>query len=72
MGATLLEDIQELGKLTHLLQSFSMSPQKRVNEAQIGFGVQKNASGYEHHDQIKAKTIAAGATKRVFMKLNIS
>ena len=38
LGSTLIEDIQEFGKLTEIMQKLSMSPQKKMEEGQLGFG----------------------------------
>ena len=38
LGSTLVEDIQEFGKLTEIMQKLSMSPQKKMDEGQLGFG----------------------------------
>ena len=38
LGSTLVEDIQEFGKLTEIMQKMSMSPQKKMDEGQLGFG----------------------------------
>ena len=37
LGSTLIEDIQEFGKLTEIMEKLSMSPQKRMDQEQLGF-----------------------------------
>ena len=75
MGATLVEDIQEFGKLTIAMEEHSMGPQKKLDYAQLGFGtIDPPTSDVSHFgpDQHEAPTIAAGATKRVHMKFHLS
>ena len=40
LGSTLVEDIQDYGKLAHIMTKLSMSPQKKMDAAQLGFGTQ--------------------------------
>jgi hypothetical protein len=74
LGSTLVEDIQEFGKLTHIMEMLSMSPQKKMDMAQLGFGTQAaSANGsYFLADQHDAQTIAANGSKRVYMKFDLS
>ena len=74
LGSTLVEDIQEFGKLSHLMHQFSMSPQKRLEQGHLGFGTQAAAvdGSYFLAGQHDARTIAAGGSKRVYMKFDLS
>ncbi len=74
LGSTLVEDIQEFGKLTEIMQKMSMSPQKKMDEGQLGFGTAAaSANGsYFLADQHDAQTIAASGSKRVYMKFDLS
>ena len=74
LGSTLVEDIQDFGKLTHIMEILSMSPQKKMDMAQLGFGTQAaSANGsYFLADQHDAQTIAANGSKRVYMKFDLS
>jgi len=74
LGSTLVEDIQEFGKLTEIMQKMSMSPQKKMDEGQLGFGTAAASvnGSYFLADQHDAQTIAASASKRVYMKFDIS
>ena len=74
LGSTLVEDIQEFGKLTEIMQKMSMSPQKKMDEGQLGFGTAAaSANGsYFLADQHEAQTIAASSSKRVYMKFDLS
>ncbi len=74
LGSTLVEDIQDFGKLTHIMEMLSMSPQKKMDMAQLGFGTQAaSANGsYFLADQHDAQTIAANGSKRVYMKFDLS
>ena len=38
LGSTLIEDIQEFGKLTIAMEEHSMGPQKKLDYAQLGYG----------------------------------
>ena len=71
LGSTLVEDIQDYGKLTEIMQKLSMSPQKKMDEGQLGFGTSAaSANGsYFLADQHDAQTIAASGSKRVYMNL---
>ena len=40
LGSTLIEDIQDYNKLGHIMTKLSMSPQKKMDAAQFGFGTQ--------------------------------
>lgn len=74
LGSTLVEDIQEFGKLTEIIQKMSMSPQKKMDEGQLRFGTSAaSANGsYFLADQHEALTIAANGSKRVYMKFDLS
>ena len=74
LGSTLVEDIQDYGKLAHIMTNLSMSPQKKMDMAQLGFGTQAaSANGsYLVADQHDAQTIAANSSKRVYMKFDLS
>ncbi len=74
LGSTLVEDIQDFGKLTEIMQKLSMSPQKKMDEGQLGFGTSAaSANGsYFLADQHDAQTIAASGSKRVYMKFDLS
>ena len=62
LGSTLVEDIQDFGKLSHIMHQYSMSPQKRLDQSILGFSSQQaTANGsYFLSGQHEAKTIAAG------------
>ena len=74
LGSTLIEDIQEFGKLTHIMEKLSMTPQKKLDCAQIGFGTVTPTTNPNMFlaDQHDARTIAANGSKRIYMKLNLS
>ena len=74
LGSTLVEDIQEFGKLSHIMTKLSMSPQKKLDHAQLGFGTQVPASNpnFNLADQHDARTIAASGSKRIYMKFDLS
>lgn len=74
LGSTLVEDIQDYGKLCEIMQKMSMSPQKKMDQGQLGFGTQAaSATGsYFLADQHDARTIAANGSKRVYMKFDLS
>jgi len=69
-----VEDIQDFGKLSHIMHQYSMSPQKRLDQSILGFGTQAAAvdGSYFLSGQHEAKTIAAGASKRIYMKFDLS
>ena len=56
------------------MQKMSMSPQKKMDEGQLGFGTAAaSANGsYFLADQHEAQTIAALSSKRVYMKSDLS
>jgi hypothetical protein len=70
----LVEDIQDFGKLTEIMQKLSMSPQKKMDEGQLGFGTAAATvnGSYFLADQHDAQTIAASGSKRVYMKFDLS
>ena len=74
LGSTLVEDIQEFGKLTEIMQKLSMSPQKKMDQGQLGFGTAAASvnGSYFLADQHDAQTIAASGSKRVYMKFDLS
>lgn len=74
LGSTLVEDIQEFGKLSHIMHQLSMSPQKRLDQGHIGFGTTAaTANGsYFLSGQHDARTIAHAQSKRVYMKFDLS
>ena len=70
----LVERITESARCNELFTRLTMSPQKKVNMAQIGFGtqvpaVQPDWSAAQNHE---AGTVAAGASKRIHWKCNLS
>ena len=73
LGSTLIEDVQEFGKLCHIMTKLSMSPQKKMDHAQLGFGTAAaSANGsYFLADQHDARTIPAGGSKRIYMKFDL-
>jgi hypothetical protein len=74
LGSTLIEDIQDYGKLAHIMTKLSMSPQKKMDAAQLGFGTQAASvnGSYFLAGQHDAQTIAASSSKRVYMKFDLS
>ncbi len=74
LGSTLVEDIQEYGKLSHIMTKLSMSPQKKLDHAQLGFGTQVPASNPNYYlaDQHDARTIVGQGSKRIFLRLDLS
>ena len=74
LGSTLVEDIQEYGKLSHLMHQLSQSPQKRLEQGHLGFGTQAAtaAGGYSLTGQHDARTIPADGSKKVYMKFDLS
>jgi hypothetical protein len=74
LGSTLVEDIQDFGKLTEIMQRLSMSPQKKMDEGHLGFDTQAATvnGSYFLADQHDAQTVAASGSKRVYMKFDLS
>jgi len=74
LGSTLVEQISEFGKCTEILTKLSMSPQKRLDQGQMGFGTAATAGngGYSIDGNHEARKIAASGTKRVYMKFDLS
>ena len=74
LGSTLIEDIQDYGKLAHIMEKLSMSPQKKMDCAQLGFGTAARTTNPNMFlaDQHEARTIPANGSKRIYMKLNLS
>ena len=74
LGSTLVEDIQDFNKLTHIMSKLSMSPQKKLDLAQLGFGTAAaTANGsYFLADQHDAQKITASGSKRVYMRFDLS
>ena len=67
LGSSLVEDIQDFNKLTHIMTKMSMGPQKKMDAAQLGFGTAAAtvAGSYFLADQHDAQTIPASGSKRV-------
>ena len=74
LGSTLVEDIQDYNKLAHIMSKLSMTPQKKMDMAQLGFGTSAaSADGsYFLADQHDAQTIPASGSKRVYMRFDLS
>jgi hypothetical protein len=74
LGSTLIEDIQDYGELAHIMTKLSMSPQKKMDAAQLGFGTQAASvnGSYFLAGQNDKQTIAASGSKRVYMKFDLS
>ena len=74
LGSTQVEDIQDYNKLNDIMTKVSMSPSKKLDHFQLGFGVEPTvlATSYFHTDQHIPQKIAHSGNKRVFMKLNLS
>ncbi len=70
----MVEDIPEPRKLTEIMKKLSMSPQKKMDERQLGFGTVNPAANPNMllADQHDARTIAASGSKRVYMKVDLS
>ena len=72
LSSTLVEDIQEYGKLTHIMSKFSMDPQKKMDSAALGFGTASTTNSLFLAGSHEAEKIPAGSSKRVYMKFDIS
>ena len=48
MGSTLIEDIEQYGKLCNIMTKFSMSPGKMMDMNQLGFGTEHPATNPNH------------------------
>jgi len=77
LGSTLVEDIQQFGKLTDLMTKLSMSPQKKMDHYQTGFGVRSpgNDKSYFQTSSHLAELIghtSIDKSRRVYMKFNLS
>ena len=74
LGSTLIEDVQDWGKLNHIMSMYSMSPGKLRDYHQTGFGTEETATNPNAFlsSQHKAKKIPASGTKRVYMKFDLS
>ena len=74
LGNVLVESVTESARVNQLLTNLTMSPQKKINAHQSGFGTQVSSAhaqwdAAQNHD---AATIPFGATKRVHWKCNLS
>ena len=74
MSGQLIERITESARCNELFTRLTMSPQKKVNLAQMGFGTkiptaQPDWSAAQNHE---AGTIPASASKRIHWKCNLS
>ena len=79
MGSTLVEDIEQYGKLCHIMTKLSMSPGKMMDMDQLGFGTVHPATNPNHFlaGQHDARTIPRKHgnnvnSKRVYMKFDLS
>ena len=74
MGGQLIEDITESARCNELFTRLTMSPQKKLNMAQMGFGtkVPTSAEDWSAANNHEAGTVDAGATKRIHWKCNLS
>jgi hypothetical protein len=74
LSGQLIESISESARCQEFLTRLTMSPQKKLNLAQMGFGTQvptaePDWSAAQNHD---AGVVAAGTTKRIMWKANLS
>jgi len=74
MGGQLIESVTESARCNELFTRLTMSPQKKVNMAQLGFGTQVPSaepdwSAAANHD---AGFVDAGGSKRIHWKCNLS
>jgi hypothetical protein len=74
LGGQLVESVTEVGRVNELFTRLTMSPQKKLNLAQMGFGTQvpfadQDWAAAKNHD---AATIAAGGSRRIMWKANLS
>jgi len=74
MGNQLIERVTESARCNELFTRLTMSPQKKLNMAQMGFGTQVPAAvpdwaAAQNHD---AATVAASGSKRIHWKCNLS
>ena len=70
LGSTSVEVLEDSHRMNQLFTLLTMSPAKRDNLAMLGFGAQPgDISIAANH---KAVHIPAGATKRIFWKVNLS
>ena len=74
LGSTLVEDIQEYGKLSDIMTKLSMSPAKKMDLYQMGFGARpaQSSNSYFEADNHLARLITKNESKRVYMKFNLS
>ena len=74
LGSTLVEDVQEYGKVCELFSKIAHSPAKRIEEGHIGFGTANVTTNPDKFldSQHTPKTIAAGASKKIYMKFDLS
>ena len=73
-GGQLIESITESARCNELFTRLTMSPQKKINMAQVGFGTQialaePDWSSASNHN---AGTVPAATTKRIHWKCNLS
>jgi hypothetical protein len=76
VGGVLVESVTDWGRCNTLFTRLTMNPQKKVNLAQLGFGTQISGTA-PHWDAAQNHaaaqvTGAAGTSKRIFWKLNLS
>ena len=74
LGGQLIESVTDVGRCNELFTRLTMSPQKKVNLAQTGFGTaipsaEPDWSSAQNHE---AKKIPGSGTKRIFWKANLS
>ncbi len=73
-GGTLIESVTESARCNSLFTQLTMSPQKKINLAQLGFGTaiptaEPDWSAAANHE---AMTIPASGTKRIHWRCNLS
>ena len=74
LGGQLIESITESARCNELFTRLTMSPQKKINMAQMGFGtaIPSNEPDWSAAQNHEAGTVAASGSKRIMWKCNLS
>ena len=76
LGGNLVESVTESARVNQLLTNLTMSPQKKLNSAQMGFGTNvpsaTDNTGWSAAFQHTAALVDAHATTRIHWKCNLS
>ena len=76
LGGQLVESVTDVGRCNELFTRLTMSPQKKVNLAQTGFGTaipsaEPDWSSAQNHEAKKIPKGSDGGTKRIFWRANL-